>query len=124
MCNNESQRRRSTRRRPRLARLLPTRFFKALADPSRIAILVRLVYLGRPVAVSEVAACCPRDLSVVSRHLAVLRDAGILAAERAGKEVRYSVRFPELIATLRSMAAGLCDCRGCFAGSAKKGRAP
>lgn len=94
----------------RLGRLLSARFFKALSDPSRIAILVRLAGLGGSSTVSEVAACCPTDMSVVSRHLAVLRDAGILDSEKRGKEVCYSVRLPELVAVFRAMADGLEAC--------------
>jgi len=56
------------------------------------------------------AECCPVNVSVVSRHLALLRDAGILAAERRGKEVYYSVRYPQLVATLRAIANAIEAC--------------
>ena len=67
------------------------RLFKALCDPTRIAILVRLARYQGELTVGQVAECCPIDLSVVSRHLATLRDAGILSSERRGKEVYYSL---------------------------------
>lgn len=87
-----------------LLQLLEPRFFKALGDPRRVAILARLLELGGPATVSEIAACCPTDLSVVSRHLAILRDAGILEAQKSGKEVYYEVRGVELVKTLRVLA--------------------
>ncbi len=93
-----------------LGGLLAPKLFKALCDPNRVAILVRLAEACVPRAVSEVAECCTVDLSVVSRHLAQLRDAGILQAERRGKEVLYSVRVGELVRTLRAIADALERC--------------
>ena len=84
--------------------VLDARFFKALGDASRIAILRRLAEHGKPMTVGEVAECCPTCVSVVSRHLAMLREAGILEARRLGREVYYCIRFAELAATLRGMA--------------------
>ncbi len=98
-------------RRPvAFGRLIDPRFFKALSDPNRIALLVRLARCGRPCSVSELNACCPVDLSVVSRHLAVLRDAGLLEARREGKEVRYSVQYDDIVKTLRGIADAVEVC--------------
>lgn len=93
-----------------LSGLLAPGFFKALSDPNRIALLLRLAGLGRASKVSEVAACCEVDLSVVSRHLATLRQAGILDAEKRGREVFYSVRYGELVTLLRSLADAIEGC--------------
>ncbi len=93
-----------------LASALDPQFFKALCDPNRVAILVRLATCGRACTVSEVASCCPIDISVVSRHLGQLRDAGIVAAERRGKEVYYAVRFTSISAALRTLADAIDAC--------------
>ena len=82
----------------------------ALCDPSRLTILTRLAADARPTTVSEAAGCCPKDLSVVSRHLKTLQEAGILSAERSGREVRYSVRFVEVARTLRAIADAIAAC--------------
>jgi len=87
-----------------------SQFFRALSDPNRVALLNRLAACGRPCCVSELKECCPVDFSVTSRHLAMLREAGILAAEKCGKEVRYSVRFDEVIRQLRAMADAIEAC--------------
>jgi DNA-binding transcriptional ArsR family regulator len=105
-----------------IADVLEPRFFKALCDPSRVAILVRLARLGRPCTVSEIASCCPVDISVVSRHLALLRDAGILEARRTGKEVRYCVRFGSFVPTLRAMADTIESCCPSAPNSTKESR--
>jgi ArsR family transcriptional regulator len=94
----------------RLGDLLEPRFFKALGDPNRVALLARLAACCRPCAVSEIACCCPVDVSVVSRHLAVLRDAGLVAAERQGKEVHYTVRYDVLAGTFRRIAEAIEAC--------------
>jgi len=93
-----------------LAACLDPRLFKALGDRTRVAILARLASACGAMAVSEVACGLPVDLSVVSRHLAQLRDAGIVAAERRGKEVVYSVLYPGLARTLRALADALERC--------------
>ena len=93
-----------------LGSLLSPRLFKALCDPNRVAILVRLAEACAPRTVSQVAGCCPINLSVVSRHLAQLRAAGILSSEKKGKEVYYSVRFHELAQTLRAIADAIERC--------------
>ena len=87
-------------------------FFKALAEPSRAAILSCLANARRACTVSEVAEQCPVDVSVVSRHLAVLRDAGILSSEKRGREVFYSLDVRHVAATLRSLADALEACCG------------
>ncbi|MCP3906207.1 MAG: winged helix-turn-helix transcriptional regulator [Planctomycetes bacterium] len=93
-----------------LSDLLAPRFFKALGDGNRIALLARLASLCRPCTVSEIACCCPVDLSVVSRHLALLRDAGIVRSERHGKEVHYTVRYDVLARTFREIADAIDAC--------------
>lgn len=83
------------------------RFFKALGDPNRITILVQLARCKRPCTVTELAECCPVDFSVVSRHLAILRDAGIVEAEKQGKQVYYSARLMDVATMLSDIAASL-----------------
>lgn len=93
-----------------MTELLEPRFFKALCDPNRIAILIRLASCGRPCTVTELGKCCPVNISGVSRHLAMLREAGILDARRRGKEVYYTVRFSSIVPTLRSIADAIDSC--------------
>ena len=85
-------------------------FFKALADPNRIAMLTRLAACCRACTVSEIAECCPVNVSVVSRHLAMLRDADVLEARKQGKQVYYTVRYSELVNSLRQIADAIEAC--------------
>jgi len=90
-------------------RLTPS-LFKALCDPTRLELLTQLADRDQPCTVSEMGECCPVDLSVVSRHLAVLRDAGLLRAERCGREVRYELCCDDVVSELRGLADALEAC--------------
>lgn len=90
--------------------LFPTALFRALSDGNRIALLAHLATGAGPQTVTEASGCCPTDISVTSRHLAVLRDAGIVEAEKQGREVLYSVRYAELSNALRQMADAIDSC--------------
>ncbi|NOT00369.1 MAG: helix-turn-helix transcriptional regulator [Phycisphaerales bacterium] len=106
--------RRTARRRGACCGTLETcldaRLFKALADPTRLHILVCLAGCCRPQTVGQVAACCAVDLSVVSRHLALLRDSGILTVQKQGRSVLYSVRYADLAESLHALADALEGC--------------
>ena len=93
-----------------LDRLLSPRLFRALSDPTRIALLVRLAHQDSPRTVGALADGSGVDLSVVSRHLAVLRDAGILESRRRGREVLCSLKCREVAGVLRALADALERC--------------
>jgi DNA-binding transcriptional ArsR family regulator len=89
-------------------------FFKALCEPSRVAVLKRVMQLGRA-DVSEIAADLPQERSVVSRHLQVLLEANIVRATKVGRQVFYEVDGPAIVTRLeailqhtRSIAALCC----------------
>ena len=98
--------------RPRtaLSSLLAPEFFRALGDANRLTLLDTLAQRAGPVSVGELGGCCSIDLSVVSRHLAVLRKAGVLEATRRGKQVFYRARLRQLAQTLRAIADSLDEC--------------
>jgi DNA-binding transcriptional ArsR family regulator len=72
--------------------------FRALADETRRSIL-RLLRNG-PLTSGDVAARFDSSWPTISRHLAVLRDAGLVLAERHGQEIRYELNtsvFQDLV---------------------------
>ena len=71
--------------------------FLALADPTRRALLDAM-RSGRR-TVTELAAPFPVGLPAISKHLAVLERAGLIARERDGRRRRCSLR-PEPFARL------------------------
>ena len=90
--------------------MLDPDLFKALCDPTRMSLLACLAKCGRPCSVGEAAECCAVDLSVVSRHLSMLEQAGVLQAEKRGRAVFYAVRFGHLCHLLRSLADAIEEC--------------
>lgn len=95
-------------------------FFRALADPTRVRLVACIAKCGRGCSVGEVAQCCSVDLSVVSRHLALLARAGVLEATKRGRTVVYAVRYEAVCGTLRAMADAFQGCcpgpEGCGSG--------
>jgi len=84
-----------------------TSLFKALSDENRLAIISHLCHCGTKcpdVNVGEISTCCDVDVSVVSRHLSKLKSAGVLRAQKKGKEVFYSLNGKEIAKQLRALA--------------------
>jgi DNA-binding transcriptional ArsR family regulator len=102
--------------------LLDPVVFKALGDPTRARLIACIAKCARGCSVSEVAECCSVDLSVVSRHLALLARAGVLEARKDGRVVRYAVRYASLARSLRALADALDTCRPGDAGDCCTGR--
>lgn len=59
--------------------------FAAVADPTRRALLDRLRADG-PLALSALASTMPMTRQAVTKHLAVLVDAGLVGVDRRGRE--------------------------------------
>jgi ArsR family transcriptional regulator len=64
---------------------------KALAHPARLMIVDELTDHGQR-CVSDLTDMIGTDLSTVSRHLLVLRNAGIVESEKRGTTVYYRLR--------------------------------
>ena len=69
--------------------------FEALADATRRAVLRDVVARG-PRTATELAADLPITRQAVAKHLAVLRDAGLVAHERSGREARFEATLGPL----------------------------
>ncbi len=110
--------------------ILQAEVLKTLASPRRLEILHALA--RGPIEVGRLADVIGASQPNVSQHLAVLRSAGIVEAERDGREVRYRLADPDVmiacglmrsvlerrLTRLGAMAANAAD------PSAVSGRAP
>lgn len=65
---------------------------KALAHPTRLYMVDQLA--EGPRCVCDLTEMVGADVSTVSRHLSVLREAGIVDDDRRGNQVFYSLRVP------------------------------
>ena len=69
-----------------------TRILKALAHPTRLFIVDEMSRGARNVR--ELTDMIGVEMPTVSRHLSILRSAGILADDKRGLQVFYSLRVP------------------------------
>lgn len=65
---------------------------KALAHPTRLFLVDQLSQGER--CVCELTALVGDDISTVSKHLSVLKNAGVVADEKRGQQVFYRLRCP------------------------------
>lgn len=78
--------------------------FAALSDPTRRAVMDRLSATGSATP-TQLAAALPVTRQAVAKHLTTLRAAGLVAAERHGRETRYHLEPAPLTEALAWMAA-------------------
>lgn len=76
----------------------------ALADPTRARLIRALVQLG-PADISTIAESFPQDRSVISRHLRILHEAGLVRASKEGRHVWYALDGPALLQRLEALLA-------------------
>lgn len=84
---------------------------RVLADQTRLAVVEQL--LDGPLHVGQINARLGVEQSLLSHHLKVLRDAGLVLAERDGKAVLYRLA-PQVAAVRRGRAIDLGCCRLSF----------
>jgi len=74
---------------------LHARVCKALADPTRLLIISAL--RDGPRSVGDIAEALEISQPNCSRHLAVLRDRGIVAAQRSGSTIFYALTSQKVV---------------------------
>ena len=75
--------------------VMQAEILKTLASPRRLEILHRLA--EGPCEVGRLAEDIGASQPNISQHLAVLRTAGLVDAERDGREVRYRLSDPDVM---------------------------
>ncbi len=96
--------------------------FKALGHPARMRVVAELAQGER--CVCELVQAVGTGFSTVSRHLAVLRQVGVVADEKRGQQVFYRLAMPcvlEFCACLDAAAEGRARC-GCGTGKGSESR--
>jgi DNA-binding transcriptional ArsR family regulator len=81
---------------------------KAISHPMRLAILG---YLGeeKQLSVTEIHNLLNIEQSTASHHLGILKDKGILASERRGKNTLYYLKRKNLTTLIRCISECACD---------------
>ena len=93
------------------------RIVKALAHPTRLFIVDELS--GGERCVCELTEMVGADISTVSRHLSVLREAGVVADEKRGQQVFYRLRTPCVLKFLGCVEAVLTESRAASSGASR-----
>jgi DNA-binding transcriptional ArsR family regulator len=94
--------------------VLNSEFLRALSEPARLELL-RVLLLHGPADVATIASHLPQDRSVISRHLKVLEQAGIVESQQDGRHRIYGINGASFIETLeailgktKSLASACC----------------
>jgi len=74
----------------RLVDVLDSKFFKTMSEPVRVQIL-RFILLNGRADIGTIAENMPQDRSVISRHLNLMQEVGILNAEKESRHMFYSI---------------------------------
>ena len=77
--------------------------FAVLSEPTRLRILQMLE--AGPASVGEIMEATGIKQANASKHLGILHQAGVLAREKDGNSVRYSIRLP-LVFDLCALVCG------------------
>lgn len=85
---------------------------KVLADETRLAVVRQL--MDGPQQVNEMNATLQLEQSLLSHHLRVLRDAGIVSSQRDGKAVLYRLSDDVMIGMRSGDSINLGCCRLSF----------
>ena len=83
---------------------LEAEVYKALGHPIRLRI-VKYLQNGNGRRVSEIVKAAQAEQSNVSRHLAILRQSGVLVSRKEGLNVFYSLRDAKLVQILTCVSA-------------------
>jgi len=81
------------------------RLLKVIGHPVKLEIL-QLLGQGKPMDVSSLCACIGNEceISMMSHHLAKMKDNGILESEKNGKQVFYALADNSILKLLDCMA--------------------
>ena len=80
--------------------------FKALASEPRRRILNHLT--GGPMTVGEIAEKFDMELPSISKHLSVLREAGLVRAQKRGQHILYFIAGDHVANTLYAFLSPFC----------------
>ncbi len=88
---------------------LDSKFFKTLSEPVRVQIFKFLILNGRA-DIGSIAENMPQDRSVISRHLNLMQEAGILISEKENRHVFYSLNGQHFLEKLVDITEKISKC--------------
>ncbi len=80
-----------------------SRTLKAIAHPVRLSIIDMLEH-QKQMTVTEIYTRLDIDQSAVSHHLSIMKDRGVLGANRMGKHIYYFLKEPGFLTLINSVS--------------------
>ena len=86
-----------------------SKFFKTMSEPVRMHILKILLLNGRS-DIATIADMMPQDRSVISRHLNLMSEVGILKCEKETRHMFYEIDGNVFLDKLENMTQQIRKC--------------
>ena len=92
-----------------LVKAFDSKFFKTFSEPVRVQILKFLMLNGRS-DIGTIAENMPQDRSVISWHLSLMHDAGVLTSQKENRHVFYKVNGKPFLEKLIDISEKIGRC--------------
>jgi DNA-binding transcriptional ArsR family regulator len=92
-----------------LVNVLDSKFFKSLGEPVRVELLRYLLLQGRT-DIGTISQDLPQDRSVISRHLNLMYEVGLLNCEKESRHMYYSINASEFLNRFTNIAGLVKQC--------------
>ncbi len=92
-----------------LVDILDSKFFKSLGEPVRVEIIRFLLLNGRA-DIATISENMPQDRSVISRHLNLMQEVGILTCVKESRHMFYSINAQGFLERFSGMARLVEEC--------------
>ena len=86
----------------------PHGVFKALGHPARLTLVRKLT--GGEHCVCDLVETVGLGWSTTSRHLEILREAGVVSSDKRGQKVFYRLALACVADFIACLDGGICDC--------------
>lgn len=85
------------------------KFFKTLSEPVRVQILKFILFKGKA-DIGTIAENLPQDRSVISRHLNIMYEVGILTCNKENRHVYYEINGDTFINKFENLTDKIRKC--------------
>lgn len=92
-----------------LVNMLDSKFFKSLGEPVRVELIRYLLLHGRS-DIGTISESLPQDRSVISRHLNLMHEVGLLNCEKESRHMYYSINASEFLNRFTTIADLVTQC--------------
>ncbi len=92
-----------------LVKAFDSKFFKTLSEPVRFEILKFIMTNGRS-DIGTIADHMPQDRSVISRHLNLMQEVGILSCEKEDRHMYFEISGQNFVDKLKNITDLIGKC--------------